>query len=187
MSDAVKNEFSKPFYIREAVSHKTTREITLTEKDKKVLMERFDLSGLDNFAANFTIKKSEDDSFYDVQFRIKGKATIISSFDDQPVEIEVDEEDHEYYTTDKDMVSDDDMNFNSPELIGKDGMIDLGELASDYFYLMIDEKYRAIIFEKMNEGFVEEAEELTIEDITVEKKDTHRPFADLKKIMEEKK
>lgn len=178
MSEKIKNEFSRPFYTREAASHKTEREIVLSEKEKEVLIERFDLSTLDDFKADFTIIKSEDDSFFEVRFHIKGKVSILSSFDDSPVFIEVDEGDTEYYTTDEGMVSEDDMNFSSPELIGRDGMIDLGEIASDYFYLMVDEKYRAFILKKMNEG---------LEEVVSEAKETHRPFADLKKIMEEKK
>lgn len=175
-----KDIFTKIFHLDEAKAKETIRKFTLTEAERNELAARFDFAAINDASAEFVIDQLEENTLFHVRLHVVAQAVLHAPGDEEALIIDIDEEEEDLYTTRTDLVGEGELDIYAPELI-EDGTIDLGAMYADYLFLMVNEKFEAVIDsyadDYQNPDDVEQAPKV---------QDTHKPFANLQDLMDKK-
>lgn len=178
-------EFSRPFLIDHVKMNETRLKHDATEEECLALAQRFGFKAVRDVTVNYRIEALQKEVLFHVHMDIKAKIEADAGNDDSVI-VDINQKEDELFTTREDLAAQDEADFGAPELI-IERTIDLGELASEFLFLMADEQVNEEIMalvRKENPGIIKKE---APEDSTVDgEKDTHKPFANLKDLLEKK-
>lgn len=158
-----KTEFSRIIKFNEWLDHQSHMEFQLVEHEKKKLEQRLDVGKIHQFSLSLKIKRIEKDL---IDFDIDG--IITAEWENHKGEIFTSKEDF------KTKVLHSTLSVAYDELLEdveytEDGIVDVGEIATQYLIIMIDEKYA----------------DLHNESLSKDNEPKHNPFSILKNLKDE--
>ncbi len=173
-------EFSRPFLI-DHVKGETRVKHSATDEECLALAKRFGFMAVRDVAVDYRIEELQNDTLFHVHLDIKATIEADAGNDDS-ITVTIDQKEDELFTTREDLAAQDAADFEAPELI-VERTIDIGELASEFLFLMADERVNDEIMALVRK---ENPDMIKAEAPAEGVKDTHKPFANLKDLLDKK-
>ena len=143
-------EFSRPLAIEALIPDKVRSEnITASEEECAALAERFDLQILSNLKAQINVMRVSEGNIIRVQGHLEAEVVQTCVVSLQGVPDEIDAHFETYFTEDgkedfgDETLFDIEIEDEAPDMVMKDGVLDLGELVAQYLSLELDPYPRA--------------------------------------------
>lgn len=166
-------EFSRPFSIERLNSHSEIKHsIKATEEEREKLCERFQIKGIEVFEAKFILSITDEPNTYEAYGELNATVKQDCQVTKQEVQENVSCPLHVYFKPEKDVemlldpAASDDRDIEPID----HGMIDLGEISTQYLSLA------------MNDCPTAENFSVTYDESVLEDEPTKQPFAELAKL-----
>lgn len=141
MLDNTDIEFSRPFPVEKLRSHAMTESIEANEEELEALARRLDVVALKGLRATMQMQRIHSGEMVEVRGRLDADVVQNCVVTLEPFESTVTEEFTAYFARPGSMPKEEEVAIDddaSPEPIGADGMIDLGELTAQHLSLALD-------------------------------------------------